>query len=848
MFDIPKQRADLALITFAEQADQTLLFSFDETNTKSANQVVGKFGVVEALELLLAGTGLSISVSNEGQLKVDEDQTSQRETAMEHERSKTQRSAFRRVFAAFAGLLLGTGAAAEDASNDSVANAQVIEVIVVTAQKREEASQDAPLALTAITSDTVEERQIDGVRKLSQLAPGLVFNRSGTAANTYMRGVGQDIATVLGEPGVALFVDGVYQGANFAQVASYNDLERVEVLRGPQGTLYGRNTTGGNINIYTRQPSFETEFEASLLYGDYDRLKATIAGQTALVDNRLAVRANFVTDTNDGYRENPVSGDDLEERDIQAGAVSLLFTPSDTVEMLLRADWNRQDDDNPAWDYLRSVPGSGLSPQLFGGMAAPGADRIRSDREGLYKTEHWGVSAELVWGIGEITMKSITAYRESEQDVDYDNDGTDIPFFEVVGGQSSEQLSQEINLSGFALSDNLEWITGLFYFRHDLDILWNFDLKALQGFFEALFPDLQNGFMPPLPPGGLADPARNLFHSGRIPTGLGSPVPFLDFRNQQELDSIAAFVQGTYSLTDTVRITAGVRYTDDDKDNVQSVASNVSLSGCTDLPLSQSWEEFTWRLGVDWNITDSALLYGSVSRGFKSGGFNSGTCDNPYDPETINAYEAGLKSTLADGRVLLNLAGFLYDYQDLQATLFVNNASRLENAADTKMQGLEAEMAVLAGAGFAFDAQVSWMDSEYKDFVTTNPMTGLLEDASGNQVLRAPDFSVNAGFQYTLDTASAGAYTVRYEVSHKDDYYTTVFNDDFAKVDSHTVQNARIIWRGAGSWEIQGFVENFTDEQYVENQLAVATVGGVIGSWAPPRTWGVQLRYRTGGS
>ena len=202
---------------------------------------------------------------------------------------------------------------------------------------------------------------------------------------------------------------------------------------------------------------------------------------------------------------------------------------------------------------------------------------------------------------------------------------------------------------------------------------------------------------------------------------------------------------------------------------------------------------------------------------------------------------------MADGRVLLNLAAFLYDYQDLQATLFVNNASRLENAADTEMKGLEAEVAVVAGAGFEFDAQISWMDSEYKDFATANPMTGSLEDASGNQVLRAPDFSVNAGIQYTLETASAGAYTLRYEVSHKDDYYTTVFNDDFAKVDSHTVQNARIIWRGTGAWEIQGFVENLTDEEYVENQLAVATVGGVIGSWAPPRTWGVQVRYRTGG-
>ena len=848
-FHITETDATASLIAFGEQAELSVLINQDARDASTA-ELVGAFPVAEGLERLLEDTGLEYRM--EGPAIIISRRVAEvrggppatpavaRSAVNAPERNG---SVLVRLLTALASVVAATGSPALAETGDE---AKVIETIVVTAQKREETSQETPLALTAVASDTVEERQIDGVRKMSQLAPSLVFNRSGTAANTYMRGVGQDIATVLGEPGVALFVDGVYQGANFAQTASYNDLERIEVLRGPQGTLYGRNTTGGNINIYTRQPSFETGIEASLLFGDYDRLKATVAGQATLVEDRVAIRGNLVTDTNDGYRHNPVSGDDLEERDIQAGAVSVLFTPSDTVEMTLRADWNEQDDDNPAWDYLRSVPGAGLSPQLFGGVAAPGADEIRSDREGRYKTEHWGVSMDLSWGVGDVVVRSITAYRESDQEVDYDNDGTDVAFFEVVGGQFSEQFSQEVNISGLGLNGNLEWMTGLFYFEHDLDILWNFDLKVLQGFFEAVFPDIQKGFMPPLPPGGLADPTRNLFYSGRIPTGIGSAIPFLDFRNQQELGSNAAFVQGTYSSTDALRITAGVRYTDDKKDNVQSVTSNVSPAGCMDLPLSESWEETTWKLGLDWDVAENALFYASASRGFKSGGFNSGTCDNAYDPETINAYEAGLKSTWADGRVLLNLAAFLYDYQDLQATLFVNNASRLENATDTEMRGLEAEIAVIAGAGFEFDAQVSWMDTEYTDFVTTNPMTGVLEDASGNQVLRAPDFSFNVGVQYTFTTATAGAYTLRYEASHKDDYFTTVFNDAFAEVQAHTVQNVRIIWRGARSWDLQGFIENLSDEEYVENQLAVATVGGVIGSWAPPRTWGVQVRYRAG--
>ena len=603
-----------------------------------------------------------------------------------------------RLGAALTSLLLVGDVVAEDAAVGA-ANAIAIEEIVVTAQKREQTAQETPLALSAYTSDTVETRQIDGVRKISQLAPSLVFNRSGTAANTYMRGVGQDIATVLGEPGVALFIDGVYQAANFAQTASYNDLERIEVLRGPQGTLYGRNTTGGNINLYTKRPAFDPGFRASLLYGDYDRVKATIAGQTAVVEDRVAVRGNFVTDKNDGYRDNPFNGSEIEERDIQAGAVSLLFTPSDEVEILLRTDWNDQDDDNPAWDYLEFVPGSGLAPQLFGGMSAPGAGQVRSERDSRVETKHWGVSADLTWDMGEISVRSITAHRESEQDVDYDNDGTDLPFFDTSGGQSSEQFSQEINISGLALDGNLEWITGAFYMEQEINIVWNFDLEALQGFFESVFPDIQKGFLPPLPAGGLGDPTRNPLYSGRLPSGMGSPVPFLDFSNNLDVDSVAVFVQGTHSVTDDWRITAGVRYTDDKKTTLQSVTSNVSAAVCQDLQLSEDWQETTWKLGVDWDAAEDVLVYASASRGFKSGGFNTGRCNNSYDPETIDAYELGLKSILAEGRVRLNLAAFIYDYQDLQATLFVNNASLLDNATDTEMQGFEAEILVLAGSG-----------------------------------------------------------------------------------------------------------------------------------------------------
>lgn len=704
-----------------------------------------------------------------------------------------------------------------------------IEEIVVTAQKREQLLQETPVAITAFTAEAIEDGQIDGVRKIAQLTPSLVFNQSGNAANTYLRGVGQDISTIQGEPGVALFVNGVYQGVNIAQVAAYHDLERIEVLRGPQGTLYGRNTTGGNINIITKQPDFNPEFEVSLLYGDDDRFKVAAAGQTTLVEDQLAVRANIVSDNSDGWRTNLVDDDDVEEREILTGALSLLWTPSDAVEVVLRGDYNERDDDTPRWDYQEVVPGSGLFPGIFGGSAPEGADEVRNDTPTSHYSEYWGVSADVAWQVGDITIKSITAYRESEYQGFVDFDGTDAPFVIAEQDMPSEQFSQEINVSGTAFDGRLDWIVGGYYFNQDMSVTGAFGLPALQPLLEAVLG---------LPPGALA---------GERISGEIVEFPFLDFRSVQEVESYAAFVQGTFSVTDAFRLTAGVRYTYDEKTNTWDLRSNIA-AGCEDLTITEDWDEPTWKFGADFDIGDNTLAYASISRGFKSGGYNDGTCGNVYDPEIIDAYEVGLKTTLADNRVRLNIAAFFYDYEDFQARLTIQNASVVANAAKTEILGLEVETLLVPVDGLEISAGISLMDSEYKDFLTDNPMTPdpVLEDASGNQTLRAPDFSLNASAQYSFNT-EIGEIRLRYEISHKDDYFTTVFNDPFAKIGKHTVQNARILWDSGRGWEVGAFVENLGDEEYVEQQLIAPTIGGVEANWAPPRTWGVEVRYRAGG-
>ena len=715
----------------------------------------------------------------------------------------------------------------------AVAEEQLIEEILVTAEKRESTLQETPVAITALTTDIVEDRNINDLRKVTAIAPSMVYNMANGQAQIYMRGIGTDVNTIMTEPGVAMFVDGVYMGTTSEQAATLENVERIEVLRGPQGTLYGRNSTGGNVNVITRLPGEEPEFGAALLFGDYDRMRASVSGGGSLIDGVLAARVSLVKDTADGYRENGFNGDDLDDRDIFSAALSVVFTPSETFELILRGDWSEEDHDNPIWQYTEVVPGSGLNPVFFGGNPGDVPNRPRHNVPTDYSREWNGLSATVNWDIGDVTLRSITARRETVNDGFFDNDGTDISFIHTIQNQESEMFSQEFNLLG-TLGDNLEWIVGAYYFEQKTIAMFEFDLPVLQPLLEGAF-----GF----PPGGLADPNVNFLYGERLAGGAAA-IPFLDFINTQDTESLAFFVQGTYHVSDRLRLTAGVRRTDDDKSNTQTITNNISPGKCFDLKLQNDWQETTYKLSADFDVSESVMVYGSYAKGYKSGGFNIGSCNNPFDPETVVAYEAGLKSTLADGRLRLNLAAFSYDYEDLQVELTLETTATLENATDVRSTGFEAEFVWVPVDALQVDGGVSFMQSEFEEFMSSDPMTPFeLLDLEGNQTQRAPDVSYNVGLQYTHLFAGGADITFRYEASYKDDYYTDVFNNDFAQIDSHTLHNVRVIANVNNRWEVMAFIENATDEEVLENLVPAATVGGTIAAWAPPRLWGLQLRY-----
>ncbi len=711
-----------------------------------------------------------------------------------------------------------------------------LDEIIVTATKQETVLQDTPIAVTALSANQIANSQVDSLAKVQFLSPSVVYNTAGYSTNVYLRGIGTDITNSLAEPGTSLYVDGVYQGVTFAQEAVYNDLERIEVLRGPQGTLYGRNSTGGNINLISKKPGFDNEFSASVLLGDFERRKVSLGLQGALVDDRLAARLHLVTDKQgEGYLDND-AGNDLDKRDVKGGALSFLYTPSEDFELVLRIDRNDRDDDTPVLEFIQAVPnGSGmdLNPLLLGGQTNDAQDESNIDGDTFYRTEQGGVSLTATWLIDDIEIKSITAYRDFEQESAFDSDGTNIAFLHARDVQDSDQISQEINVSGTALNDRLDWITGLYYYDQDSSSEFFFDLPAPTPVFEQIAG---------VPPGSFAFiPARRLDGSGIV----GPATAFLDFGATQETKSSAVFLQGTYAFTEDFRVTAGARYTRDEKDNVQSVSSNITLptDQCFDLKLDDDWQETTWKLGADYGNSEQGLFYGSVSRGFKAGGFDIGSCNDDYDTEELTAFEIGYKRSWRTFQ--LSASAYYYDYEDYQARLFVANASLVENAADTTVSGAELEMLYRPSEAWTFSLGVAVSSSEFEDFMADDPLTAdtALVDVEGNDILRSPDLSYNIGIQYNHTFSGGSTLSTIYELGYTDDYFIDVFNNDFAEIEDHTVQNLRVIYDVNDSWQFQAFVENLADEEYLNNLFAANTVGGTFGNLAPPRTFGVQASY-----
>jgi iron complex outermembrane receptor protein len=709
-----------------------------------------------------------------------------------------------------------------------------LEEIVVTAQRREQNLQQVPIAISAMTAEMLAQSGLRDPRDLQGFVPNLQF-QSGTAATTsiiFLRGVGIGDFNANTTGAVGVYVDDVFQGATSGKLFNVFDGDGIEVLRGPQGTLYGRNTTGGAIRFSSRKPTDEFAANMSMLYGRYDefRLEGGIGGP--IVEDKVNVRIAGLYNQRDGWLRNRATGNDLNDLDLWAARAIVDFTPMDTLllRLTVHGGANRggarqfqhrgQGVDffgDPAFD-ANGVPLDGLGYADTDGNANAGD----YDVEGQEDVDVFGASLFGRLDLDGVTLTSITAYEEVDRSTLEDTDASPNDVLTAVYIDEPRQWSQELRIQSTD-GERLDWILGAFYFHDDLDTDSSYDLlRALR----VPTDDNPTGF----------DPANSI--------GL------LRYPFTQTTESVAVFGQTDFRLGETLTLTTGLRYTADSIDfEYQSFFDELGfIVPVLDIDDSEDFSNLSGRLALSYQASDDMLLYASVSSGYNSGGFPGAASTDPlqlkpFDSEDLYAYEAGIKSEFMDRRLRFNAAAFYYDYQDLQVFIYDVSTGipiqRKLNAGSGEIYGLEADLTFRPTSGLDLFLSMSVLDSEYKDFAD-----GLGNDFSGNKLVNAPEFSATAGLSYTHPLGDAGSLRALLDGSYQSRVYFTPANDPLYGESDVTMLNARLAWaRSDGRIEVALWGKNLTDERWVNFIAPVITMDQL--NYNDPQTYGIELSYRT---
>jgi iron complex outermembrane receptor protein len=728
--------------------------------------------------------------------------------------------------AAFAALL--SSASAQDVPAtppDPAAETDASEEVVVTAQRRKENVQKVPLAISAIAGDKLDAQAIVGFEDLGTRVPSLRFGSGVTGGEHVitLRGLSSQNTTSGGDSPVAYNVDGVYLARSTAVDSEFFDISRIEVLRGPQGTLYGRNSVGGSVNVITNKPDSELAAYADVMLGDYGAFTGRawanlpLTGETS--STKVYARLTGVYAEHDPYQSNdstlPGATRDGDAQDFYLVRGQLLFQFSDDVQLLLSASTTSN--------------GSPVATKLAWG-AAPLANQARfigqtynpdprSTSAGWperFDQKNDLYSATLDWDLGGMTLTSVTAFTTGEWFQTNDADSTSLDIAHLnYWTMDSEQFSQEIRLA----SDNdnaLRWIVGAYYFRE----------KVNQGF-------------------------------QYVDTGLNAPfgTGFV-FTNGGDIKttSWAAFGQIDYDLSKTsmdipLTLTVGLRYTSDTKAvddflnyNIPDFAFNLALA----KSVEPSWNKLTGKVGLAWQATDDIMVYASVATGYLAGGELVGNFPGIYDPETVTNYEAGIKSVFANGSVVFNAALFHTSIEDMQVFVQDITGSRIDNAGKAHVTGFEAEGIFYLTESLRVNAALSLMEAEYDEYVTIDNRIGVPANFAGNRLVQTPEYTVSIGAEYTIET-EYGTFTPRADVFWSGDLYFLSANSPYERQKPYTIVDLGLTWTDPSDrWTVMGFVRNAGDTDVISNDgLQSATIGLGFGidnfTYYPPRTWGLRV-------
>ncbi|MEH6517222.1 MAG: TonB-dependent receptor [Halioglobus sp.] len=718
------------------------------------------------------------------------------------------------------------GLASAMAASGSAYSQNVLEEIIVTATKRSVALQDLAGAANVIGGDALRPGGIENVRDLVVNIPSLSIGDQFGFARVFMRGIGMTSIDIGGEGAVSFLQDGAIIPRPAAQLMGMFDLAQVEVLRGPQGTLYGRGATAGAINMVTQKPGDEFGGYANINAGNYGLFSFDGAVDVPMGD-ALAMRLATKIEKRDGYGENIFSGDDVDNRDAQAYRATFTYDAGGAFDATLSAQYYEEDDNNYAFHYFGQSAGSAapvpLAVPILGGQTVQmvGGDfyDINSDQEAINERDGYLVNLLLNFDLNESTsLKSVTSFQNMDRFLRDDLDSTDVNFYGQNNyTEESDSFGQEFILNYEASSYNL--LAGVMYFEEEL--------------YGKVFVPLTNiCFL--LAPELCGTETGDSFNNGMYLQD-----------GDVDITAYGVFAEMTYNFSDQWTVIAGLRYNYEERDGKgRFIFAPLAPDVITDA--KEDWNDVTPRLTVQYSPSDNAMLYATYTEAFKSGVINTGSTSPPLDPETVDAFELGYKGSSSDGGVTYSLAAFYYDYTDVQIS-FVDASSVVStiNAAEAENYGAEFELNAALGGGWSIDFYGTYLSAEYEDFVNGDYANGFaITDLSGNTLPNAPEYTAKVGVTWETEVGN-GMFRVHGEAYHQDEVYFTEWNRDDAYQDSYQLYNANIDYEfGDGSWLLSIWGRNLSDEEVISNNIITAPLYDSlrVGSVLPPRTYGASLR------
>lgn len=698
-------------------------------------------------------------------------------------------------------LMVATSGAvvAEPVESPKPRSKSSVEEVVVTARRSEESLQTTPIAVTALTADAIEDLRIQDIDGIQYIAPNLVISRSHSGSSISLRGQVQGNSDSSADQSVGLYLDGVYVARQIGAISDLIDVERIEVLHGPQGTLFGRNTTGGALNVIHNKPAREFGANIELGVGNYNQQQAAMMVNVPVVDNQLSVRLAGKMSKHDGYGDNVFLNRDVGDKDNLALRFSALYEPESNWSLLLTADYMDMQNNGPTTNLLTAFdsslpPGVDISPYINTPY-----HKTQSELETFEEVTAWGTSATLTVDINGLEFKSISAYRNLDNSTFTDFDNTPLPLFDNGTQADIDQFTQEFQLTG--TSGDLDWITGLYYFVED----GNERFTPLKGLV-------------------------NLY-------------------GEFEHTSYAAFVQGNYAINDKLRITAGLRYTDDKR---ELRANNVIAGGCAIAPAlvqdpvnciadtDVSFDYLSHTLSADYQLSDSVFLYARTSVGRKSGGISKtiGTLTQ-FDPEKITDYEVGFKSDFFDKKLRVNASAFLAFYENMQRPITKvddngNPVSFTDSVGEAEIPGIELQLVAVPFDGFELTANVGLIDPEYKEF------TDATGDRSDEPFTHVSKKTWNLAATYTKDV-SFGYYKLHADYGYQSEKY--YFPNERAREPGYGLLGANAtVHFEQNDIDLTVWGKNLTDEDYNGYILDFSARGYVTGYPGAPKTYGVSVQ------